>query len=73
MDDPPAGDTHLEVSFDLPETVQSVNWKGVVRWSVPGKAGTGFAGIGVEFLQVPAKDIEILRDILNSMPDERRV
>jgi CheY-like chemotaxis protein len=73
MDDPPASDTRLEVSFDLPETVQSVNWKGVVRWSVPWKTGSDFSGIGVEFLDVPADDIEILSDILDSMPEERRL
>lgn len=73
MDDPPASDTQLEVSFDLPETVQSVNWKGIVRWSDPGKADSDFSGIGVEFLDIPVEEIEILRDILDSMPEERKL
>ena len=73
MDDPPARDTAVEVSFDLPDTVQSVTWKGVTRWSIPGNSEADFSGIGVEFLEVPADDIEILRDILDSMPEERRL
>lgn len=73
MDDPPAKDTQVEVSFDLPETVQSVNWKGVVRWSIPVNARSEFTGIGVEFLGVPVEEVEILGDILDSMPEERRL
>lgn len=73
MDDPPAGGTVLEVSFDLPDTVQSVNWKGIVRWSVKTGRGSDFSGIGVEFADPPADDLEILRDILDSMPEERKL
>jgi CheY-like chemotaxis protein len=73
MDDPPASGTHIEVSFDLPDTVQSVNWKGTVRWSVPKTAESDFSGIGVEFFEVPDDEIEILRDILDSIPEERKL
>jgi CheY-like chemotaxis protein len=73
MDDPPTGDTRVEVSFDLPETVQSVNWKGIVRWSVPKKRKSEFSGIGVEFIDVPMEETDILRDILDYMPVERKV
>ena len=73
MDDPPADGIEVEVSFDLPDTVQSVSWKGMVRWSVKMRPGSDFSGIGVEFTGPPIEDLEILRDILDSMPEERRL
>jgi len=66
-------DTFLGVGFNLPDTEQPVNWNGIVRWSVPHRVDEGHSVIGVEFLDTPSDELEILQDILASMPNHSRL
>jgi len=63
----------IGVGFNLPDTEQSVNWRGVIRWSVPHRAAENHSVVGVEFLDSPEGEREILQDILASMPDSSRL
>ena len=60
--------TVIGVGFNLPDTEQPVNWTGIVRWSVPLQGGEGHSVSGVEFMDTPDSELEILQDILAAMP-----
>lgn len=64
--------TLIGTGFNLPDTEQSVNWGGIVRWSVQ-RRDKGHFVFGVEFTQTPENELEILQDILASMPDSSRL
>jgi CheY-like chemotaxis protein len=66
-------DMVIGVGFNLPDTEQPVNWNGVVRWSVPRHGGKGHSVFGVEFTDTPDSELEILQDILASMPNSSRL
>ncbi|MCJ7499181.1 PilZ domain-containing protein, partial [bacterium] len=61
--------TVLGVGFNLPDTEQPVNWNGIVRWSVPHRGDGGHSVSGVEFMDTPASELEVLQDILAAMPN----
>jgi CheY-like chemotaxis protein len=61
--------TVLGVGFNLPDTEQPVNWSGIVRWSVPLRGGEGHSVSGVEFMDTPDSELEVLQDILAAMPN----
>jgi len=65
--------TVLGVGFNLPDTEQPVNWNGIVRWSVPHRADKGQSVSGVEFTDTPGSELEVLQDILASMPNSSRL
>lgn len=67
------GDTIIGVGFNLPDTDQSVNWTGTVRWAIPHRGGEGYSVFGVEFTGSPDSEVEILQDILASMPNSSRL
>jgi CheY-like chemotaxis protein len=66
-------DSVIGVGFSLPDTEHPVNWSGVVRWSVPRHGGEGHSVFGVEFTDTPHDELEILQDILASMPNSSRL
>jgi CheY-like chemotaxis protein len=59
----------IGVGFNLPDTEQPVNWSGTIRWSVPHRGDEDHSIIGVQFRDPPGKELEILQDILASMPN----
>ena len=61
--------TILSVGFNLPDTEQPVNWSGVVRWCVPHRGDEGHSVSGVEFMDTPDSELEVLQDILAAMPN----
>jgi hypothetical protein len=61
------------VGFNLPDTEQPVNWNGIVRWSVPHRGDEGRSVFGVQFTDPPGNELEILQDILASMPNSSRL
>ncbi len=65
--------TAIGVGFNLPDTEQSVNWSGIVRWSVPHRGDEGHSVFGVQFTDAPGSELEILQDILASMPNSSRL
>ena len=65
--------TVIGTGFNLPDTEHSVNWTGVIRWSVARRGDEGHFVFGVEFTQTPEDELEILQDILASMPDSARL
>jgi CheY-like chemotaxis protein len=66
-------DAVIGVGFNLPDTEQPVNWRGIIRWSVPHRGAESHSVLGVEFLETPDGELEILQDILASMPDSSRL
>lgn len=60
----------LGVGFNLPDTEHSVNWKGVVRWNT---GSGGNHSVGIEFINAPADEALILRDILAAMEISDRI
>jgi len=66
-------DTVLGVGFNLPDTEQPVNWNGIVRWSVPRRGEEGHSVFGVEFTSTTDRELDILQDILASMPNSSRL
>jgi CheY-like chemotaxis protein len=63
-------DHPLGVGFNLPDTEHSVNWKGKIQWI----AGSGSAlSAGIEFVQPPEAEVEILADILAGMDASERL
>jgi CheY-like chemotaxis protein len=65
--------TSIGVGFSLPDTEQTVNWNGTVRWSVPHRGDETHSVCGVEFMDTPGSELEILQDILASMPASSRL
>lgn len=63
----------IGVGFNLPDTEQPVKWSGILRWSVTRKGDTGQTVFGVEFTDTPVSELEILQDILASMPISARL
>ena len=65
--------TVIGVGFNLPDTEHPVNWSGIIRWIVPHR-GEGYHSIfGLQFGDIPDNEVEILQDILASMPDSSRL
>ena len=62
--------TSFGVGFNLPDTEHSVNWKGEVRWN--SGAGTELK-TGIEFIQAPGDEVQILSDILAAMNTSDRL
>jgi CheY-like chemotaxis protein len=65
--------TVIGVGFNLPDTEQPVKWSGIVRWSVPHRGDEDHSVFGVEFMDTPGSELEILQDILASMPNSSRL
>jgi len=65
--------TIIGVGFNLPDTEQPVNWKGIIRWAVPHRGDEGHSILGVQFKDTPGSELEILQDILASMPTSSRL
>ena len=65
--------TVIGVGFNLPDTEQPVNWSGIVRWSVPRRGDKGPSVFGVQFMDTSDSELEILQDILASMPNSSRL
>lgn len=66
-------DTLIDVGFTLPDTEQPVKWKGIVRWSASQKGDAIYSVVGVEFTDAPVNEIEMLQDILTSLPGSSRL
>jgi CheY-like chemotaxis protein len=66
-------DSVIGIGFNLPDTEQPVNWSGIVRWSVPRHGGERHSVFGVEFTDTPHNELEVLQDILASMPNSSRL
>ena len=65
--------TTIGVGFNLPDTEQPVNWSGIVRWSIPHRIEEGHSVIGVAFMDMPENELEMLQDILTTMPSSSRL
>jgi CheY-like chemotaxis protein len=65
--------TVIGVGFNLPDTEQPVKWSGIVRWSVPHRGDEDHSVFGVQFMDTPGSELEILQDILASMPNSSRL
>jgi CheY-like chemotaxis protein len=70
MEESVDGDLPLGVGFNLPDTEHSVNWTGKIQWN----AGSGSElSAGIEFVQPPEDEVEILADILAVMDASERL
>lgn len=65
--------TTIGVGFSLPDTEQPVKWNGIIRWTVPHRGDEGHSVFGVEFQDTTDNELEILQDILASMPNSSRL
>lgn len=62
--------SNIGIGFSFPDTEHPVSWKGVVRWT----AGSGTAlSAGIEFIDPPADEVQVLSDILAAMEASERL